>query len=157
MSFTAVRTRFAKLQPLYELSDWTSPYRLLFGAGYSIGAAEAMMLVDQSGDIPYDLSSHLAAAVIHNEELRWFGRWKASYLLTNAIFRVAAAAEKICYLAEPGLAEHRGSLWEAVNSPTTAVSQKLPKAYQLLGGTANRKTGRAISKGSAKHFLPARR
>ena len=50
-------------------------------------------------------------------------------MFTNAIYRVAAASEKICYLADPGLRGDRRRLWDAAVSATSALSEKLPKVY----------------------------
>jgi len=66
-------------------------------------------------------------------EIPWLHFWKASYMLTNAIYRIAAAAEKTCYLAAPDLDGRRQQLWESVRAPTSALSSKLPRAHELLG------------------------
>lgn len=112
---------------------WVSPYRLLWGAAYSIGTAECSIMGGDLGDIPLDLSPHLKAAVDYSDELPWFRKWEASYLLTNAIFRVAAAAEKICYLVDPGLKGYRRALWKAAADRDSVLSERLPKAHDLLG------------------------
>jgi hypothetical protein len=85
------------------------------------------------GDIPLDLSPYLKAAVDHNDQLPWFQKWEASYLLTNAIFRVAAAAEKTCYLVDPALEDDRGNLWPAAAAKKFALAERLPKTHELLG------------------------
>lgn len=49
--------------------------------------------------IPPGLALHLKTAVEDERTVSWFPLWHASYMLTDAIYRVAAAAEKICFLA----------------------------------------------------------
>jgi len=49
--------------------------------------------------VPSDLASHLKTAVEDERIASWFPLWHASYMFTNAIYRVAAAAERICFLA----------------------------------------------------------
>ena len=64
-------------------------------------------------------------------------------MLTNAIYRVAAAAEKICYLTGPELREDRRVLSKAALTPDSELSRRLPKAYELLGQMPSRKDRRA--------------
>lgn len=138
-TFASVSDRFQRASvPDPQLpNEWVSPYRLLFGAAYSVGIAEKSLArrTGEAIEVPLDLSSALKAAVQDDGErtVPWFHFWKASYMLTNAIYRVAAAAEKICYLASPGLQGERRRLWPAAATRTSALSKKLPKAHELLG------------------------
>lgn len=125
--------------------EWVSPYRLLFGATYSIGTAEKSIKGDpplQLDDIPLDLSSSLDAVIHHPESLPWFRVWHASYMLTSAIFRIAAAAEKVCLLAVPTV-KSRDDLWREARTADSRLSMKLPRAHELLGKMPKRWVARS--------------
>jgi hypothetical protein len=136
-TFASLSGRFARVRVPDELAaEWQSPYRLLFGAAYSVGVAERSF-AGRTGDapeVPLNLSSALEGAVQDGERTApWFPFWRASYMLTNAIYRVAAAAEKTCYLSSPGLQGKRWRIWEEAAIPTSPFSKKLSSAHDLLG------------------------
>jgi len=136
-TFASLSARFSQIRVPDQLpGEWLSPYRLLFGAAYSVGVAERS-LASKTGDatdVPLDLSSALDGALRDDDRtVPWLRFWSASYMLTNAIYRVAAAAEKICYLSVSELREDRRQLWNAVGEPTSALSAKVPKAHEVLG------------------------
>lgn len=136
--FTHLCDRFRRVSTPDRLPDeWVSPYRLLWGAAYSVGIAENALENESGADfaLPLDLSSSLKLAVEGNDadSISWLPRWRASYMLTNAVFRVAAATEKICYLADPDLQWDRGKLWDALRNPNSSLSTKVPIAPKLLG------------------------
>jgi len=143
--FEAVSDRFGKTRTPNGLSDdWLSPYRLLWGAAYSIGRAKRSTtgMSDGAGaDIPQDLSSSLKEIVKATDEhpFPWFHFWNTSYMLTNAIYRIAAASEKSCCLAAQHPEGDRQWLWEAVKEADSALSKKIPKAHELLGEMPTRK------------------
>src|SRR5262249_695940 len=145
ITFDGVAAQFGSMHPPDSGPEdpWLSPYRLLFGAAYSMGRVEPLIEIGDLGPIPSDLSHDLKLAVPHSAESPCFPKGAASFLLTNGIFRVAAGAEKICSLFEPSLEEGRRALWTAVKQPTTAFSKKLPKAYELVGGTSRRSERKA--------------
>jgi hypothetical protein len=150
--FERLADRFRRARTPERLPrEWVSPYRLLFGAIYSIGTAEKSIAGDPPAldDIPLDLSASLDAAVHHQEDLPWFRVWHASYMLTSAIFRVAAAAEKTCSLAVPEL-ERREDLWREARQADSRLSMKLPRARVLLGQMPKRRETRS-------RFLQAQR
>ena len=100
MSFAKLLERLGSAPKADGLrEEWVSPYRLLWGAAYSIGIAERSMMHIGGPEmvIPPDLASHLKTAVEDERTVSWFPLWHASHILTNAIYRVAAAAEKICF------------------------------------------------------------
>src|SRR5262245_39097043 len=119
MDFDRLSERFGSARKVDRLpEEWVSPYRLLWGAAYSIGIAEKSM-VNMAGHgvlVPPDLAPHLKTAIEDERTVSWFPLWHASYMLTNAIYRVAAAAEKICYLAAQQPQEERRWLWDAVRN-----------------------------------------
>jgi hypothetical protein len=134
-SFASLSHRFTQVPvPDDQLpGEWLSPYRLLWGAAYSIGIAERSLAGSAAElvHIPVDLSSSLNSAVHHSDDLPWFGIWHASYMLTSAIFRVAA--EKICHLAAPELDDDRQKLWTDAANADSRLSKKVPRAHELLG------------------------
>ncbi len=157
-TFASLSDHFTRVRvPEPQLPDeWVSPYRLLFGAAYSVGVAERSLATrtGEASEVPHDLSSSLTGAVRDEERtVPWLHFWKASFMLTNAIYRVAAAAEKICYLADPGLQEDRRRLWEAAATRTSALSVKLPKAHDLLGKMPSRR-GRAVYLRAQRESFP---
>jgi hypothetical protein len=145
MRFSEILERVGRMRGPDGLpEEWLSPYRLLWGAAYSIGKAEQSAALATDVPVPPDLSTSLAPAVQRGgDELPWFHRWKASYLLTNAIFRNAAAAEKICFLTAGQTEWRREDLWTAMKKPGSDLSKKLPQAYHLLRHMPARLTNRA--------------
>ena len=85
----AVRFQMARV-PDRLPAEWISPYRLLFGTAYSVGAAESVLTIGSRDivSLPSDLSSSLKAAVSGAEEyvIPWLHFWKASNMLTSAIY-----------------------------------------------------------------------
>ena len=158
-TFASVSHRFGQIRvPDEHLpGEWVSPYRLLFGAAYSIGAAERSLAsrTGEATEVPVDLSSSLNGAIQdEGRTIAWLHFWRASYMLTNAIYRVAAAAEKICYPADPGLRGDRRRLWDAAVSATSALSEKLPKVYDLLGKMPRGRPARAAYLRAQRETFP---
>jgi len=155
MTFVDVAARFGKARPPEPAwpDPWVSPYRLLWGAAFSIGTAEPLLMSGASGDIPLDLSPALTVAVEHPGELPWFHKWEASYLLTNAIFRVAAAAEKICGLATDRPDDIRVWLAPEARRADSRLSTTLPLAHALLKGIPNKDSRGAYLRGQREEFF----
>lgn len=91
---------------------WESPYRLLGGALYSIrrgikskGSARDVPLPKPLPDNWIDiLLRHTAHGITVGKDERWVHIWAASYMFTNAVYRIASATEKVVGLAagKPG-------------------------------------------------------
>ena len=84
-TFASVSHRFGQIRvPDEHLpGEWVSPYRLLFGAAYSIGAAERSLAsrTGEATEVPVDLSSSLNGAIQdEGRTIAWLYFWRASYL-----------------------------------------------------------------------------
>jgi hypothetical protein len=133
MTFADVAARFEKTQPPDQLPEtWLSPYRLLWGAAYAIGTAERSR--GGWGEVPLDLSPFLRGAVERPEDstMPWLPFWRDSFMLTNAIYRIAASAEKVCGLVTGRTEEIRAWLWDEARTTTSCLSKALPLAHGLL-------------------------
>lgn len=119
---------------------WTSPYRLLGGAAFSIGLAHQFLSGPNPGSvaIPDDWWSTLEHHATQNQLTLgkatppWLRIWGASYMLTNAIFRIAAAVEKTCYLVGQLPENTRKQLWKAIHDNQSLLSKRLPTARKAL-------------------------
>jgi hypothetical protein len=149
MSFIEASTYIRNLQlPIGLSKDWESPYRLLAGAAYSIGLAEG---IADSGDplpsVDADWWATLEASannkIIDKLCPEWMANWFASFTLTNAIFRVAAATEKLCYLVGDLGQRDRKFLWKAVRQKKSHLSVRVPAAHQALGQMPDSRKKRA--------------
>jgi hypothetical protein len=112
-------------------SPWTSPYRLLAGAAYSIGCFTALPGHDEAGFDWLDLRRAIEAQSWWRINNTWGDRWQSSYLLTNAIFRVAASVEKMCYLTHNHGAI-RGEIRRALRE-RHPLSERAPSLRSFLG------------------------
>lgn len=115
---------------------WLSPYRLLGGSAFAIATAERVLNGPDPDpvDIPNEWWQSLQdAATNTGTNPVWFDTWHASFMLTNAIFRVAAAAEKTCYLVGDLQEPSRKQLWKAVRDQDSTLCLRVPAARRALG------------------------
>src|SRR5688572_8434797 len=94
----AIRAVFSGIAAPGVGSDWESPYRLLAGAVYSLSCASTF---GESKTLTFEWPKINAAIEAGNQwsiNNSWGQTWLASYFITNGIFRIAAAAEKLCSL-----------------------------------------------------------
>jgi len=133
-TFQDIADRFqqytAPPDPPPDGSPWTSPYRLLAGAAYSIGSFTALPEIDEAGFDWADIRKAIESRSWWRINDTWGTRWQSSYLLTNAIFRVAAAFEKMCVvtMATQGI---RTEIRRAV-AGTHTLSAKAPSIQKFL-------------------------
>jgi hypothetical protein len=133
-TFQEIADRFQEFaappDPTPDGSQWTSPYRLLAGAAYSIGSFTALPGTDEAGFDWADIRKSIEARTWWRINNTWGDRWQSSYLLTNAIFRVAASFEKMCVLtmATQGI---RTEIRRAV-AGTHTLSAKAPSIHKFL-------------------------
>jgi hypothetical protein len=102
----------------------------LAGAAYSIGSFESLTGPDEAGFDWLDIRKAVESKSWWKINDTWGTRWQSSYLLTNAIFRVAASFEKMCVLTLPS-GRIRDEIRLAVNQKH-ALSQKAPSIQKFL-------------------------
>lgn len=149
MSFAAASACMRSLTlPTGLPTEWESPYRLLAGAAYSIGLAEG--LSDGGGLLPPidanwwpALESSANTKEITTQSPDWFPTWFGSYALTNSIFRVAAATEKMAYLVGELGQRDRKFFWRAVRQARSTLSLRVPAAHRFLGQMPSSRKKRA--------------
>jgi len=113
---------------------WESPYRLLGGALYSIhrgykskDAANDVIFPDQLPENWLDvLLQHTTHGSNLGENNDWIHIWAASYMFTNAVYRIASATEKIAGLAggKPGRGREVIGELKDPNKPTPLGLEK---------------------------------
>lgn len=161
MSFEKVEKRFKEAHHTRDGDgDWESPYRLLAGAAYSIGCAYCLYqkpginpTFPLSPDWRDVLLGRAKTASLDEGEPHWWPVWAASYMLTNAIFRVAAATEKILGLIGNDLSNGRDVMGKLKASSTVAAGVDLPKAHEYLRHYPAREKGASDPHAKRKKLL----
>lgn len=158
MTFTTLADRFKQVQEPNGLERrWESPYRLLGGAFYSLGCGLRLAGSPSTKfevSLPQDWRETLEkmAGDQSTEVLaEWWDVWSASYMLTNAIFRIAAATEKAT-----------GLIGDSPDDGRNVFSQLqtlgLTNSYAILKnwptGKGSRPKKKAILKSARDSFAP---
>jgi len=136
-----LKYKFIQARPPKTASDpWHSPYMLLGGALFSMGCANTdenrsldtvMFDIDPgTWDEVYD---QVRTFKIDPASTPWIPIWYASYMLTNALFRISAAAEKICYLCGADSKGGRPALWKVIAKADSVLNRNLPALSGYLG------------------------
>lgn len=140
LSFETISARFETIRMEEGTPHtWESPYRLLGGAAYSIGCALAASNLVGHSSVPDQLPpswwklvrSQVESGSPITENERWIHIWSASYMLTNAMFRIAAATEKVLSLVSNRPNNGRSTFGDLRNSGST-ISQRVPTAHKYL-------------------------
>jgi hypothetical protein len=134
--FSKVADRFENVKPPPSGSDWENPYRLLAGAAFSIGIHEALGLgVDKSFHWK-KLRQSIESGKWWTIDAHWGATWFSSHVLTNALFRIAAAAEKVCYIVDTTPKKERKNIRtairKAIQPPKHPLSDAIPQLRTFL-------------------------
>ncbi len=137
-----VKTAFRSLRrPSNEEEEWEGSYRLLGGALYSI--RRGLTSRDSARDILFPsplpdtwvdlLFRHIEHGIRVGKGERWIHIWAASYMFTNAFYRIASATEKIAGLVAGRSGDGREVIGE-LKDPNKRIPPGLSKAYEYLEG-----------------------
>jgi hypothetical protein len=165
VTFDELERRFKTARHTVEGDgDWESPYRLLAGAAYSIGSAHFLYNkpgINPTFPLSHDWRDILLAnarnATLSAEAPPWWPVWTASYMLTNAIFRIAAATEKILGLVARCQGSGRKVLGMLRKSKNIGAGIQLQKAFDYLHAYPLLKKGEADPHVNMKKLLADQR
>jgi len=136
-----LKERFIHARPKVNVPDgWQSPFMLLGGALFSMGCANTdpnmsidNVMYDMEPGTWNDVFDQVRQFAIDPDSDRWIHLWYSSYMLTNGLFRIAAATEKICTLCSPEKKSGRQGMWVQIKDPGSALNRALPAARGFLG------------------------
>lgn len=119
--------------------EWESPYRLLGGALYSIRRGYTSLDSAHDVALPSPLPDNWVDLLLQHtthgdnlgEENEWIHIWAASYMFTNAVYRIASATEKVAGLAAGRPGNGREVIGE-FKDPNKPIPPGLEKARELL-------------------------
>lgn len=141
---------FEKLHALDPNADWASPYLLLLGADYSIRCADYIRTRNEPRNDKGRVS-FLRQVVEAGRGLDIDAHWGQSHFLSNAVFRIASAVEKMLMLLDPK--KNTPNLFQELFD----VNSKLGVAFStsrrhLKNWQANRNQRDAFLESSRKSF-----